>query len=159
MKHDDFKENAEGLATKEFLPAYNALKGTHFEVRQSDDVAPDVHCIDRATGALLNVEITLATRSPDGPLIWKKMLAGTYKSPGPSVLDLEAELAAYRDNILKKFGKRYGPKTALLVFQWGPVMPWDVCLDHFCSMIDFSNCPFDMGVWMLSWNDLFRLGK
>jgi hypothetical protein len=159
MKHDDFKENAEGLATMQFLPAYNSLNGTQFEVRHSDEVAPDVRCVDRATGAILNIEITLATRSPVGPLTWKQMRAGMYKSPGPSVLDLEGELAAYRENIVKKFRKRYGKNTALLVFQWGPVMPWNVCLDHFRSMIDFSQSPFNLGVWMLSWGDLLKLDK
>ncbi len=125
MEHGEFKDNAEGLATKQFLPTYNALHGTHFKTVHSDDVAPDVRCVDPTTSESLNFEITLATRSPDGPLIWKKMLAGTYKSPGPSTLNVDEELLAYRDAILKKFKKRYGKNTALVVFQWGPVMPWN----------------------------------
>lgn len=159
MNHDEFKANAETLATNQFLPAYNALRSTHFQMLGSDDVAPDACCVDVKTGERLNLEITLATRSPDGPLTWRKMLNGTYTQHGPSNLDVEGELQAYRDNILKKFSKRYGRNTALVVFQWGPVMPWNIVLERFRSMIDFAESPFDKGVWMLSWRELFRLDQ
>ena len=156
--HNNFKDNHEELAAKKFIALYNKAYGANFELVERSE-APDFRAMDKQTKELLNFEETLATRSPIGPQIWRAMLNGTYSSPGPQTLDLEGELGAYRDNIKKKFSKHYGSNCALVVFQFGPVMPWEVALNYFKSMFDFSESPFDKGIYMISWEELYRLDK
>jgi len=157
VKHNDFKENYEALATQQFLPAYNALMKTHFRAVPCDRVAPDVFSQDTVTGEILNLEITFATVSPHGPLVWRAMLEGTYKSPGAQKEDDQIEVQACADNINKKFDKRYGSNVALVVFHWGPIVPWHEHLDLLHWMVDFDQSPFDKGVWLLSWRRLHKL--
>lgn len=158
MNHNEFKDNHEELAAKKFLNLYNQRYNTQFKIIEKSE-SPDFKAIDVRSGAILNFEETLATRSPIGPQIWKAMLEGLYNSPGPQTLDVTRELCAYRDNIVKKFSKKYGSGYALIAFQFGPVMPWEFALEQLKSMIDFEQSPFDKGVFLISWEELHRLDE
>ncbi len=121
--HNGFKKNHEELAALKFLALYNRKYGTSFQRIFTSELVPDFRSVDPLSWEHLNFDETLATRSSVGPKIWKAMLKGEYRSPSLQTLDVEGELVAYRDNIVKKFTKRYGTSCALVVFLFGPVMP------------------------------------
>ena len=158
-KHDSFKDNYEWVAMNQFLPEYNKLYNRAFDPPEHRGDAPDFTLLDSESEDELDVEVTMLTESPRGPLEWKKMLNGTFqrhKRPEtyrPEVLNI------YCDIIKKKFNMRYGQNCALLAFHWGAPIPWHVDLQYFISMMDFDKSPFLRGVFLVSWGELYRLDQ
>ncbi len=74
----------------------------------------------------------------------------------------EEHLACYIKNISKKFSASYGNNCALTEFHMGPVWDWDDPahrLSHPQDEIDYSQSPFERGVWLLHWKEIHKLDK
>ncbi len=158
MQHDHFKDNHEGLAARQFLPRYNKLHCTNFElIVKESNAEPDFHSRDTKTGEVLNFDVTLgATRQMIDE--WRKLLRKDYRDPeSGSALSIEKdqeacrkELKVCKDNITKKFSKRYGKNCALVLYYFNTSRYAKEFVDDLRMSINFTASPFNKGIWLLS---------
>ena len=166
--HDWFGDNFEQLAAKQFLDHYNSENGTAYVVTEGNREAPDFRCRDEGTGDVLSFDVTLATYGPRDPIIFRKLLAGAFEDkvmPAEEVCFVAA-LAQYKEQIEQKFSMRYGANCALVVYHMGPCWEWDAPaswenpshrLCRLSTEIDYTESPYDRGVWFLTWGEVYRL--
>lgn len=174
MQHDDFKDNQEGLAAREFLHHYNALHSTNFElINKQANVEPDFHSRDSKTGELLNFEVTLGT-ARQWIDVWRRLLSKESRNLNSALKSNAIEdftrcplkpghttdFTACCENIVKKFSKNYGRNCALVVYHFNSCSYAEDFIDDLRRAIDFTQSHyFDKGVWLVSTAEFHRIDE
>jgi hypothetical protein len=156
-RHDRFKRNCEELAARDFLKGYNSLQGSHFQL-VDESSEPDFHAQDLNTNAILHFEVTQGT-SRKWIDTWRELHEGTYDNNrlGKSI-SIQEECDTCTERILKKFSKRYGPNCALAVYYFSPLWAKEF-LKVLRASIDFSQSPFDRGIWLVCSAEFYRIDQ
>jgi len=147
------KQQIEKATAEIFLPIYNGMKGTDFEIVELGD-APDIQCKDRKSGKPLDLVIGLIEDLKGE--IGEELDRG--KNPPSSEIHMpvrsffEDAIPNYCKVIEKKMQSSYGPHTALVLRQhapiWGP-FEWQIAKPQFADLLAGSQSKFDAGVWII----------
>jgi hypothetical protein len=162
------KQQIEQATVEAFLNLYNQRLETDFKVTSFADegTVPDAAC-KNTNGDELNIEVTM---TEDMPMDIQSLLG---RSEHKSVEAVRARLDRVKaglepiwyssldgnvldqivDRISKKWRKRYGPNTALVIRDASPLpWSWDSVVDKVRSRLDLSSTPFDRGIWILNYD-------
>ena len=162
----DSETQAIERATAEgFLTHYNAREGTDYGVAAvaGPGESPDVKCVS-SRGDELWLEVTITEDSPRDVQallgrsehkslaalrdLLDKVKTGRAKMPVHRLAGNVSEILIQR--LRRKFEKRYGANTALVVREAGVSWDWELVLPTVRDTFQDTVIPFDRGVWLLS---------
>lgn len=136
-----------------FLDLYNPIKGTLFEIKYIGE-APDVTCIDRKTGKILNLEITLL-ENIHGDIAHE---LGRGKKPispttGTTAIDFKQDVVPIiRERLESKLLASYGENTALVIRQVSILwerMEWDWITPSIRKLLNGKEDNYGKGIWVI----------
>lgn len=150
------KQRIELAAAEAFLPQYNELKGTSFEVVDVAD-APDIECIDNVSGQALSIEVTLLEdRQADvGYMLGRVKVDDEFSQT--RVIDFKSDvIPRLRERLGAKLQSDFGAATVLLIKQVSPL--WTVndwrreASEVVLKALEGREKYYGKGVWILCRN-------